>query len=149
MPRFRPPLTADATVGQNPKRQRGPDLTGGFCPAVHTVRRLAEEVFCPAHFFAAPTLALGWEHVEVEEVAWEVFRGRLLDPAHTRQRRSFTSWSIYQVDGQTRSAEPLLSVKLDESRGQIHVVRAILSHVWVGFDAGDNVIESRETNQWV
>ena len=47
------------------------------------------------------------------------------------------------------AAEPLLSVKLDEATGQIHVVRAILSYAWEGYDAGDNVIQSRETTKWV
>ncbi|HWY86572.1 MAG TPA: hypothetical protein VNX28_07605, partial [Gemmataceae bacterium] len=65
--------------------------------------------------------------------------------------------SICQTDGRSRedsrmaadASEPLLSVKLDETAGQIHVVRAILSYVWEGFDAGDNVIQSRETTKWV
>ena len=47
------------------------------------------------------------------------------------------------------SEEPILAVKLDVAGGQIHVVRAIHSYVWEGFDAGGNVIETRETTRWV
>ncbi len=101
------------------------------------------------NFWIRPDLILTWHPPAREEIPWEVFRGRLLDPAHTRQTKTFICSSIYQMDGPEQSSEPLLSVKWDEERGAIHVVRAILSHVWIGVDAGANVIESRETTRWV
>jgi hypothetical protein len=114
-----------------------------------TVHALVDEVFRPAHFFVGPNLHLVWQPAALEETSWEVFRGRLLDPAHTRQTRCFTSWSVYQIDGDVRADEPLLAVKLDNRTAQIHVVRAILSYVWEGFEAESNVIQSRQRAKWL
>ncbi len=85
----------------------------------------------------------------MEEISWEIFRGRLLDPAHTRETRSFVAWNVFQKDGDTLASEPLLAVKLDAAIGQIHVVRALLCHVWASADAASNVIECREQLKWV
>ena len=101
------------------------------------------------NFWLAPNLRLEWQPPTREDIPWEIFRGRLLEPTHTRQTRRFISWSIYQINGSERSAEPLLAVKLDEQTGDIYIVRAILCHVWAGVDSGSNVIESRERTRWV
>src|SRR5262249_2204258 len=77
------------------------------------------------------------------------FRGRLLDPAHTRQCRAFLAWNIHSVEDGARSAEPLLSVKLDAAEGSLYVVRGLLCHAWEGYHAGDQVYLSRETRKWV
>jgi hypothetical protein len=114
--------------------------------AVHT---LIDDAIRSARFFVGPDLHLMWQPPVFEETPWDVFRGRLLDPAHTRRAVDFTAWNVYQVDGEVRSAEPLLSVKLDRSAGNIHVVRAVLSYAWEGFDAGNNVVQSRQRAKWV
>lgn len=101
------------------------------------------------NFWVRPDLVLAWQPPLREEIPWEIFRGRLLDQAHTRQTKGFVSWSICQMNGAERSAEPLLAVKVDEQTGDIHVIRAILCHVWEGVDSGSNVIESREATKWV
>jgi hypothetical protein len=116
---------------------------------VEVVRRLAADVLRPEHFFAGPGLELEWEHVECEESSWEVFRGRLLDPAHTRQRRTFEAWNVYQRTPEGRSGEPLLALKLDMAAGELHVVRGLESYVWEGYDSGGNVYLSRERRKWV
>jgi hypothetical protein len=113
------------------------------------VRRAIAEAVSPSHFFVGPGTRLEWDHKEAEAVSWEVFRGRLLDPAHTRQTRTFESWNIYLLGEAGRSAEPLLSVKWDAAAGQVHVVRAVLSYVHEGYDAGGNVILTREVQKWV
>jgi hypothetical protein len=133
MPRFRPrrpdsderPVTADA------------------------VTELAGRLLAPAHFYAAPGLGLTWEPSKAEVISWEIFRGRLLDPAHTRQRRGFVSWNIYRTGPEGRSAEPVLSLKWDAEASELHVVRSLECHVWEGYDAGGNVILSREQRKWV
>jgi hypothetical protein len=135
MPRFRPRTTPLAAA-------TGPLSLGA-------VRGLIADAVRPGHFFVGPATRLEWDHVAADEVSWEVFRGRLLDPAHTRQRRTFEAWNVYMIENGTRSAEPLLSVKLDAAAGQAHVVRAIYSYAWEGYDAGDSVILSRETKKWV
>lgn len=113
------------------------------------VRALIGEVLAPGHFFAASTIGLAWEPARPEETSWEIYQGRLLDPAHTTQRRTFEAWNLFQVEDGARSAEPLLSVKLDTEANLLHVVRAMYCYAWEGYDAGGNVFLSRETCKWV
>ncbi len=110
---------------------------------------LLAEMIRPAHFYAGPGLTLEWAPASRQETSWEVFRGRLLDPAHTRQRRTFTTWDVFAVTPEGRSGEPLLSLKLDETARELHVVRGIDSYVWEGYDAGGSVYLSRERRKWV
>ena len=133
MPRFRP---VDA-------RLAGVPIT------LDAVRRLAAEVIAPAHFFVAPDLDLEWTHLDREETSWEIFRGRLLDPAHTRERAAFEAWSVYEKTPEGRSAEPVLSLKLDAAGGVLYVVRGLECYVWEGYDSGGGVILSRERRKWV
>ncbi|HZT83783.1 MAG TPA: hypothetical protein VFA26_26365, partial [Gemmataceae bacterium] len=133
MPRFRP-----VNPAAPPSRP----------PSLDDARRLIADAVRPAHFFVGPATRLEWEHV-AEEVSWEVFRARLLDPAQTRQRRRFEAWNVYLVEDGGRAPEPVLSVKLDAAAAQVHVVRAIHCYAWEGYDAGGNVILSRQTKQWV
>jgi hypothetical protein len=125
-------------------RARSSDVAGGPI-TLDSLRALIAEMFRPAHFFLGVNLELNWEHVASEELVWEIFQGRLLDPAHTRQRRSFEAWNA----SQTGAEEPLLALKLDAEAGQLHVVRGLDSYVWEGYDAGGNVYESRERRKWV
>jgi hypothetical protein len=135
MPRFRP-RSAPASPTSGPL-------------SLEEIRGLVADAVRPGHFFVGPNTHLEWEHVAAEDVSWEVFRGRLLDPAHTRERRTFEAWNVYLISDGARSPEPLLSVKLDAAAGQVHVMRAIHCYAWEGYDAGDNVILSRETKKWV
>src|SRR5205807_5936218 len=84
-----------------------------------------------------------------QETAWEVFRGRLVDRAHTRQTQTFEAWDVYLVDETGRSGEPLLALKFDRAGSRLYVVRGLLCYVWEGYDAGGNVYLSRETTRWV
>jgi hypothetical protein len=117
--------------------------------ALPDISRLIAEVLHPANFFAGRRLSLNWEHRQTEEVPWEIYQGRLLPAAHTRQRKTFVAWNIYQKENDDGAAEPILAVLLDNVERRLHVTRAILSHVWEGYDAGGNVILSRETTRWV
>jgi len=114
-----------------------------------SVAALITEMFRPAHFFLGPELE--WEHEAEQELVWEIFQGRLLDTAHTRQHRSFEAWKIYasspREEGQPN--EPLLAVYVDTEARQLHVVRGLDSYVWEGYDAGGNVYLSRERRKWV
>ena len=71
------------------------DAFGHTPLSVEVVARLAALVLASRHFYLAPELTLEFVHRPAEELAWEVFRGRLLDPAHTRQTRTFESWNLY------------------------------------------------------
>src|SRR5260370_29909315 len=85
----------------------------GSAPTVDEVRSLISEVLLPAHFFVKRADALEWQPPFREDISWEVYRGRLFDPAQTRQWQDFEAWNIYWNDAAGRSAEPILSVKLD------------------------------------
>ncbi len=125
-------------------RARSSDTPGGpITPA--SLRGLIAEMFRPEHFFLGADLEWKWEHIASEELVWEIFQGRLLDPAHTRQRRSFEAWNVYPADAD----EPLLALKLDAEANRLHVVRGLDSYVWEGYDAGGNVYQSRERRKWV
>jgi hypothetical protein len=117
--------------------------------ALEAVRACVADAVNPGRFFVSGSLTLHWEHVAAEEVSWEIFHGRLLDATQTRERQTFEAWNIYRTDAGSCSAEPLLSVKLDVNRGQLHVVRAVLSYAWEGYHAGDNVYLTRETTKWL
>lgn len=130
MPRFRSGSASDAP--------RSPSAIGS----------LLEDVLSPAHFFVGGATHLEWEHIVSEVVPWEVFQGRLLVPAHSRQRRAFETWNVYLLEDGGRSAEPLLSVKLAADANEVNIVRAIHCYAWEGYNAGGNVILSRETRQW-
>jgi hypothetical protein len=113
------------------------------------IRAVVADVVALRHFFVGNGLELEWEHTPAETIAWEIYKGRLLDGSQTRERRTFEAWNIYAIDENGRSTEPMLSVKLDAETRQLHVVRAILCYAWEAYDAGDNVILSRETTKWV
>src|SRR5262245_26708739 len=113
------------------------------------IREVIADALLPVHFFAGPSPDLEWEHLPAEELPWEVFQGRLLERSHTRQQRTFEAWNVHALEGDTRSAEPLLAVKLDLGAGELHVTRGLLCHVWEGYHAGDNVYLSGETPRWV
>lgn len=112
------------------------------------IGQLIDAVVQPGHFLVAPPLTLRWEPARAEEVPWELFRGRLLDAAHTRQTRSFLSWHVIEVGSQVEEIEPLLAIRLDPQARTIHVTRGLLCRVWEGHDAGSGVIESREVTRW-
>jgi hypothetical protein len=135
MPRFRPRSSSD--------------LLCDIPLSPEPVRWLAGEVTRLCHFYTGANLQLEWEYCSREQSAWEIFQGRLLDPAHTRQRGTFETWNIYQVTYEGRSGEPLLSLKWDHDANQIHVVRGIHSYVHEGYDSGAGVFLTRERRKWV
>lgn len=51
-------------------------------------------------------------------------------------------------DDQPSENIPLVSLKLDWSTSELHVVRSVLSYVWEGYSEG-NVVQTRETTKWV
>jgi hypothetical protein len=113
------------------------------------VREIIDLVLRPGHFFVARSAELQWQHLAREEISWEVFRGRLLDSAQTRLRQVFDSWNVFWVDEAGPSAEPILSVKLDQEHRQLHIVRSIYCYAWEGYDSGNQVFLSREVRKWI
>lgn len=103
----------------------------------------------PGNFFTGPGVRLDWQFRSQVETPWEVFRGRLLAAAQTRARQRFDTWDVYLTTPEGRSAEPVISIKHERTSDHIHVTRAIECYVWEPYDAGANVILSREVRQWV
>ncbi len=135
------------TANSNPA-PIGPRSAEGPAPfSFEALCRLINDAVNPARFFLCADLPLIWNPPVLEELAWEVFRGGLIDQAHTREIRHFIAWNIARDADE--AGEPILSVKLDVAAGEIHVVRSILTRVWESFDGGHNMIESRETTKWV
>jgi hypothetical protein len=130
MPRFRSRTDADGSPIGDP-------------------RDLLDEVFRPCHFYLGPALAAHWQRAVEETIPWEIFQGRLLDAAQTRERRSFVSWNLVEQTSEGPAPLPLISLKWDAPARAIHVVRGLHCHAWESCDAGGNVIESRETTKWV
>jgi hypothetical protein len=129
---FRPSLLADRR-----------SLTPEFVTTTIT------ELIGPAHFFVRAPLRLTWQYRPDEEVYWELFLGRALDARQTRRRQRFETWGAYVVDADRNlSDEPLMAVRYDATAGDVFVTRAILSHAHESYDAGGNVIETRETVRW-
>jgi hypothetical protein len=118
-------------------------------PSAAQVRALVADIVAPRHFFVAEPLRLEWDYVAAEEVPWEIYKGRLLDASQTRERGVFEAWNIFSVDEHGRSLEPVLSVKFDSEAGRLHIVRAVYCYAWEGYQAGDNVYLSRETQKWL
>jgi len=108
-----------------------------------------DAVLAHGHFYVAHGLELTCACVDAEELSWEIFRGRLLDPAHTREQKLFRSWNVHLVERGQPSPEPVVSVKWDRAAGQLHITRGLLCYVWEAYDAGNNVILTRETTKWV
>ncbi|MSQ94339.1 MAG: hypothetical protein EXR98_07260 [Gemmataceae bacterium] len=127
-------------------RFRAPDanLADGAVTNLLAVSQVIDAAMQPCHFFAAPELRLTWIAARAETIAWEIFRGRLLDKAQTREQKAFLSWHVIQAD----AAESTISVKLDVHARQIHVTRGLLAYAWEGYDAAGG-IESRETIKWL
>jgi hypothetical protein len=112
------------------------------------IRAAIAGVLQPGHFYAAPGVSLDWQHVCAEETPWEVLRGQLVPSHLTREKAPFESWNIHIIQDGQRSDEPLLSLKLDSQRGQVHVVRGIHCWTWEGYQEGANVFLSREVPRW-
>ena len=127
---------------------RHPSSSARTPPTTDSVRQVIADAVEQRHFLIHPD-GTRWEHVSAEDISWEVFRGRLLDPAHTRQRRIFEAWNVWLFEAGERSGEPLIAVKFDTASNQVHVVRALHCHAWEAYDSGGNVILSRETKKWV
>ena len=133
MMRFRP-LTHDAPTGSVD------DLLA--------VGEMIDDVMNPRHFLVDPALRLDWIAARAETIPWEIFQGRLVDAAHTRQTATFLSWHVFDTDTTHGPVEPMVSVKLDVADRRIHVVRGLLAYVWTPRTVG-NVIESEEAVRWM
>src|SRR5262245_23501025 len=131
MPAFRPSLLAD-------RRPLTPEI----------IPTIIVDLSSPAHFFVREPLRLAWHYRADEEIFWELYLGRALDRTQTRRRQRFASWNVHVLDDGDLSDEPLIAVRYDAAGGDVFVTRAVLCHAHESFDAGGNVIQTRETVRW-
>lgn len=136
MPRFRP-------------RDPSSPLCGQAC-VPSAVRQVAWDVIHPRNFFLASPYRLQIEKLDREELAWEIYKGRLLDPAHTRQTARFEAWNLHLIEDGL-PLEPVLGVKFDAVNQRLFVVRGLECYAWEGYSESrdSNVVLSRERRKWM
>jgi hypothetical protein len=109
---------------------------------------LLSSLWQPTQFYLACGLRCAWQFEAEQKLPWELFRGRLLDRRHTREAKTFLTWNLLPVDGGAVGNDPLLSLLLDETTGEIHVTRGVLCRVWTPIDSAGG-IESEQSTAWV
>jgi hypothetical protein len=107
------------------------------------------QTLSPNHFLAKPDISFSFDSQVLEEVPWELFRGHLLGPRHTRASKRFESWNVFLGKNENIPEQPLISVKLDVVAQELHVVRSLRCAVWEGYEASPNTFLSRELIKWV
>ena len=112
------------------------------------IGQLIDDAMQPGQFYVGPDLRLSWIAARAETIRWELFHGRLLEAAQTREQQTFLSWHLFEQNETHPATEPLISVKLDVQARRIHVTRGLLSYVWQAFDSSGGVIESQEAIRW-
>lgn len=115
-------------------------------PAIERARTAIDNALQPGHFFASSG-QLSIEKRLQESWRWEVFRGHLLDAAHTRETAVFDAWHV-ALDTAGQESTPLISVLLDAPGVKLHVVRRILVHAFEAYEDSPGVILSRPVEKW-
>ena len=100
----------------------------------------------PRAFFAPAEAPLTFTFEPQVTWRWEILAGRLLDPALTREERTFAAWHVQQQVGDR--LEPRVSILLDEHEQAIHVVRHVEIRGFEAYESQPNVIESRPVRKW-
>jgi hypothetical protein len=113
------------------------------------VRAAVEIALRPGCFLVAPPEALRIERV-TETVAWEVFRGHLLEPRLAGREESFASWHVFvdHANAGGVAPVPLISVRWQPEQTWIGVTRQILVHAHEAYEDSPGVILSRLAQKW-
>ena len=102
----------------------------------------------PGRFFVAPPARLRVEHTADHTLAWEVFRGHLIEPAHTRQSIVADLWNLF-LDEESLSLAPLVSVIHETNAKRAYVTRQILVYGAEAYEESPGVIFTRDVQKWV
>ena len=119
------------------------------------VQSVVSRSVAPKCFFVAAPVRLRVEHVQCEEVIWEIYLGHLLDQSQTRARQSFETWHVWLddlPDGAKTDAShprgPVISIRLDAEEGALHVCRGLLVRGYESFEPSPGAIDSRPCLKW-
>jgi hypothetical protein len=113
------------------------------------IREAIGRALTGGRFFVAKTRRLRVEHVANEKAVWEVFRGHLLDAAHSRRTEEFETWNVSFDETTTAAEAPLISLRWQEGPQRVFIVRRILTHGFEAYEDAPGVILSREVQKWV
>src|SRR5262245_39124802 len=97
------------------------------------LEELLNDIFQPCHFYVA--CGGTWVTQTSVDLPWETYQERLVDPRHARERRAFRAWGLFAEEERHNASWPIVGIKWDLERRELHVVRALLSHVWESHDA--------------
>jgi hypothetical protein len=106
-----------------------------------------EDVLHLRRFNIGPGYHCRIEKDVAETCRWELFRGNLLDPAFTREEKSFRSWQVFVERPEQPPPMPMLSLKWDQAAHLLHVTRNLEVQGWEAFSQG-NLIDSRPVRKW-
>lgn len=119
------------------------------------LRTAIDDALRPGRFLVAPGWRVRIEHAPHETIAWEIFRGHLLDGAKTRERKTFSSWHVFlepPAGANDSLASPpiasLVSLKYDAAERRLFVTRNILIHAWEAYESAPGVIDSHPVQKW-
>jgi hypothetical protein len=101
----------------------------------------------PGRFFVSPPARLRIERATDERLAWELFRGHLVDPAHTRQSIAADVWGVF-LDADSRATQPLITVVHEHGADRLHVTRQILVHGFEAYEESPGVILTQPAQKW-
>jgi hypothetical protein len=101
------------------------------------------------HFFVASARRLRVEHVASEQAVFEIFRGHLLDAAHSRRVEKFETWNVFVDEASNAAEAPLISIRWQQVPERVFIVRRILTHGFEAYEDSPGVILSREVQKWV
>ncbi|HEX3726256.1 MAG TPA: hypothetical protein VHV08_08435 [Pirellulales bacterium] len=89
------------------------------------------------------------ERRSAARVPWEIFRGHLLEAAHSRETIVADTWSVFLDDADAPASVPLLSVLWESEHDCLHVVRQILTYGFEAYEDSPGVILARDVEKWV
>lgn len=113
-----------------------------------SIASLLTRLLQPAHFVVAAPLRFQWQSDVAQTIPWELHHGRLLDVSQTRRQETFRSWTMTSVVDGVAATEPTIALHWQASERVVHVVRGLLCHVQDAYDAGGNVILTRDAARW-
>ncbi len=92
---------------------------------MESIHAIIASVLRPDGFFVKPPSRWACSLIQAETRRWELFRGQLLDPNHTRETATFTAWHVQLSPADRLTQGPILSLRLaPEPPHRVYVTRS-------------------------